>query len=95
MLKNFIMILFKAKGAEIRDKGTLVDGSKKLELFVNELTDSQVVELNKLVRDKAVDIIVVPSGFLSDIENVIDQVSNIISVPDDPVFNSMVEIEEP
>lgn len=88
------MILFKAKGAEIRDKGTLVDGSKKLELFVNELTDSQVVELNKLVRDKAVDIIVVPSGFLSDIENVIDQVSDIISVPDDPVINHTV-IEEP
>ena len=94
MLKNFIMILFKAKGAEIRDKGTLVDGSKKLELFVNELTDSQVVELNKLVRDKAVDIIVVPSGFLSDIENVIDQVSDIISVPDDPVINQSVK-EEP
>lgn len=71
------MIMFKTKGAVIRDKGTLVDNSKKLELFISELNDDQVIALNKLVKNKSVDVILIDSGDLGLIEDVLKQVKDI------------------
>ena len=68
------MEILKAKGVYIRDNGTLVDLSKKLSLFLNELNDNQVVQLNQLIKKKEVDVMILPPGTLDQIEDVIDQI---------------------
>jgi ABC-type sugar transport system substrate-binding protein len=80
MCKN--TILFKTKGAILRDKGTLADNSKKIELFLSELNDEQVVALNKLVKMKEVDLIIINAGDLSLIESVLKEAREIASIPE-------------
>lgn len=88
------MVIFKSKGSEIRDRGTLVDGSKKIELLLNELSDEQVVYLNKLVRDKSVDVILVPSGLLCDMEDIISQILDISESNNSDIFDTDIPIQQ-
>lgn len=83
------MIIFKTKGATLRDKGTLVDNSKKIELFLSELNDEQVVALNKLVKQKEVDVILIDVGDLEIIEAVLKQAKEISAIH--PIVDDIVE----
>lgn len=79
------MIMFKAKSAMIKDKGMMADLSRKVELFIEELTDEQAVELNSLAKGRSVDVIILTPGNLDDIEALINEIrSNTVhSNPDD------------
>lgn len=71
------MGILKAKSVYIRDNGTLADLTKKISLYLNEINDDQVVELNKLIRTKEIDILLMPVGMLENIESVIQKIIEI------------------
>ena len=65
--------ILKAEGALIRHQGTLADLSTKICISMGELSDDQVVNLNKLVKNQAVDVVIVESGKLSEIMKIINE----------------------
>jgi len=65
--------ILKAEGALIKHQGTLADLSTKVCLFMGELGDDQVVNLNKLIKHQAVDVIIVESGKLSEIMKIVSE----------------------
>jgi hypothetical protein len=65
--------IFKAGEAVVKDKGVMADLSKKIELFINELDDENIVKLNRLVKQRSVGIILVPSDKFDVIYDVIKQ----------------------
>ena len=72
-------IMLKAEGALLRHQGTLADSSTKLALFIGELTGDQAMDLNELIKGKAVDIILLESGMLKSITEILNQAMILIN----------------
>jgi hypothetical protein len=75
-------IMLKAEGALLRHQGTLADSSTKLALFIGELTGDQAVDLNELIKGKAVDVILLESGMLKSITEVLNQAMTLLDKRD-------------
>jgi hypothetical protein len=88
-------ILFKSEGCLLKDNGTMADLSKKITLYLNELSDHQIVNLNNLVRNQSVDIIILKAGDLAKFKEVIDGCYDIINTDsiDTKSVDSTQEIE--
>lgn len=80
--------IFKSGQAMIKDKGTMADLSKKIELFINEVEDSDIIALNRLVKNREVGVIIVDANQFDDIFNLIKEAGKIVS------GNTTTEVEE-
>lgn len=65
--------MLKVLNSIIKDKGTMADLSQKVELFMNELTDDQYLELKKLCRDRSIGVILLPSDQLEEVSKLISE----------------------
>lgn len=78
--KSLNQVMLKAQGALLRHQGTMADGSTKLSLFIGEMDDEQAIDLNNLIKNKAVDVIFLKSGMLAEISEVISSSLEIVKM---------------
>lgn len=95
-------IMLKAQGALLRHQGTMADGSTKLCLYIGEMDDEQAIDLNNLIKNKAVDVIFLKSGMLTEIAEVISSSLEIVTmsqnekkiVTEDDIFGKVFMSDE-
>lgn len=70
---NTDLIMLKIKGAILRDGPTQADFSRKINIWLPEPSDDEMINLNRLAKKQAVDIIMLPSGSMELIEDILDK----------------------